>query len=72
MTDLPQMDRMDVLKVRLSALRMVHRDLDAEIKALEETPLYDMLALRRMKQRKLGLKDQIARLEDEVNPDIIA
>ena len=72
MTDLPQMDRIDVLKVRLSALKMVHRELDDEIKLLEESPAPDVLALRRMKKRKLNLKDQIARLDDEINPDIIA
>ena len=72
MTDLPQMDRIDVLKVRLSALKMVHRELDDEIKLLEDSPAPDVLALRRMKKRKLNLKDQIARLDDEINPDIIA
>ncbi|MHA3916194.1 YdcH family protein [Halovulum sp. GXIMD14793] len=72
MTDLPKMDHEEVVKVRLTALSAVHRELDEQIKALEEDGCSDMLLLRRLKKRKLGLKDQIARLEDELNPDIIA
>ncbi len=72
MTETPQMNRMEVLKVRLAHLRAEHRDLDEAIIALEEGPAPDMLRLRRLKKRKLTLKDQIARLEDETTPDIIA
>lgn len=72
MTDLPKMDHEDVVKVRLNALRTVHRELDEQIVAMEGEGYPDMLLLRRLKKRKLGLKDQIARLEDELNPDIIA
>lgn len=71
MTD-RQMDRKEVLKVRLTHLRAEHRDLDEAILALEEAPAPDMLRLRRLKKRKLSLKDQISRLEDEITPDIIA
>ena len=42
------------------------------IGALEERPLPDQLTLRRLKKRKLALKDAIARIEDELTPDIIA
>lgn len=66
------MERLDVLRARLGVLREEHRDLDEAIRALEERPAPDLLALRRMKKRKLSLKDQIARLEDELTPDIIA
>ncbi len=72
MTDVPKMDRKEVLRVRLEVLRAEHRDLDTAIHALEEKPSRDILALRRMKKRKLALKDQIARIEDEITPDIIA
>ncbi|QHQ33698.1 YdcH family protein [Algicella marina] len=72
MKDSPQMDRMEVLKVRLAQFRSEHRDLDEAIIALEEGPAPDMLRLRRLKKKKLSLKDQIARIEDELTPDIIA
>lgn len=67
-----KMDRNEVLKARLAGLRTEHRDLDDAIRALEEKAGADMLSLRRMKKRKLVLKDQIARLEDDITPDIIA
>ena len=72
MTDTPQMDRNEILKARLGVLRVEHRDLDDAIRALEERATADMLTLKRMKKKKLALKDQIARLEDEITPDIIA
>lgn len=72
MTDLPQMTHLEVLKVRLQALRLVHRELDLSIRQEVESHGADTLALSRMKRRKLGLKDQIARVVDEINPDIIA
>jgi len=66
------MDRAEVLRARLSVLRLEHRDLDEAIRAMEERASMDMLTLRRMKKRKLMLKDMISRLEDEITPDIIA
>jgi len=72
MTDTPQMDRKEILKARLGVLQVEHRDLDTAIKALEEKSATDMLTLRRMKKKKLALKDEITRLEDEITPDIIA
>ena len=62
----------EVLGIRLAVLRREHRDLDAAIHALELTGRPDQLTLRRLKKRKLALKDQIARLEDMLIPDIIA
>jgi hypothetical protein len=49
-----------------------HRDLDDAISALEHHTRPDQLTLRRLKKQKLALKDQIARIEDELTPDIIA
>ncbi|WP_112322382.1 YdcH family protein [Oceanibium sediminis] len=72
MTDASKMKRVEVIRARLGGLRTEHRDLDDAIRALEEQPGVDMLALRRLKKRKLALKDQIARLEDDLTPDIIA
>jgi hypothetical protein len=57
---------------RLRELRMSHRDLDDLIDRLSEDPLVDQLRLRRLKKRKLQLKDMIARLESELIPDLNA
>lgn len=62
----------DVLRVELFVLEREHRDLDEAIKALEERPAPDQLQLRRLKKRKLALKDEIASLRDRLTPDIIA
>ena len=57
---------------RLVQLKMEHRDLDAAIEALMDTLAADQLQLARLKRRKLRLKDEIAMLEDQLVPDIIA
>lgn len=57
---------------RLRELRMSHRDLDDLIDRLSEDPLVDQLRLRRLKKRKLQLKDMINRLESELIPDLNA
>jgi len=57
---------------RLVRLRMEHRDLDCAIEALIALPAPDQLQLARLKKRKLRLKDEIALLEDQLIPDIIA
>ena len=67
-----EMNVNDVLRVKLAVLLREHRDLDAAIHALESSGRGDQLALRRLKKQKLVLKDQIARLEDVLTPDIIA
>ena len=56
----------------LVALRQEHRDLDSAIVALEGTGFPDQLQLRRLKKKKLALRDRILELEDRLNPDIIA
>ena len=66
------MSHEDVLRVRLTVLREEHRDLDSSIAALEAALRPDVFAIRRLKKRKLALKDEIARIEDELLPDIIA
>lgn len=68
----PEMSHEDILRAELSVLRAAHRDLDREIASLSDNRLGSALTLQRMKKQKLLLKDQIARLEDEVIPDIIA
>ncbi len=66
------MDEAESLRQKLAELRLEHRDLDDVIDRLTETPVYDQLQLQRLKKRKLGLKDQMAYLEDYLEPDIIA
>ena len=56
----------------LDRLRHEHRRIDQEVTALLETGVADMLKVRRMKKIKLSLKDQIAYLENQLTPDIIA
>ena len=67
-----RMPREEVLRIKLEALRAEHRDLDEAITALEGKGTADQLTLRRLKKQKLGLKDRIALLEDQLTPDIIA
>lgn len=67
-----EMSHDEILRAELSVLRAVHRDLDQEITALTQQKLASSLTLQRLKKKKLLLKDQISRLEDEVTPDIIA
>lgn len=58
--------------LKLSQLRQEHRDLDEAIQALIASGPFDQLQLTRLKKRKLMLRDQIAKLEDDILPDIIA
>jgi len=52
----------------LIELRMEHADLDGLIDRIVEQPTVDDLALRRLKKRRLLLRDLIARLEAELDP----
>jgi hypothetical protein len=65
-------DEDHVLRAQLAALMQEHRDLDTAIAAMIDSGVRDQLQLSRMKKRKLQLKDQIARIEDALLPDIIA
>ncbi len=60
------------LREQLTSLRAEHRDLDAEIVVLEQAGPADQLLIKRLKRRKLAIKDQITALEDQLVPDIIA
>src|SRR6188508_641141 len=60
------------LRATLLRLKQEHRDLDSAINALEESGRADALQLKRLKKKKLYLKDEIARIEDQLLPDIIA
>jgi hypothetical protein len=60
------------LHAELARLQQEHRDLDAAIDALHQSPAPDLLRLQRLKKRKLQLRDRIAFIEDQITPDIIA
>jgi hypothetical protein len=60
------------LTVRLAALRTEHRDLDAVITELASATVTDELLLRRLKKRKLALKDRISIFERMLDPDVLA
>ncbi len=60
------------LRAALAQLKQEHRDLDAAIASLEQASAADQLRIKRLKKKKLHLKDEIARVEDELFPDIIA
>ena len=60
------------LRHRLENLRSEHRDLDDVITRLADDVPFDQLKLKRLKKRKLVLKDQINVLENALLPDIIA
>ena len=60
------------LRHQLEALRSEHRDLDDIITRIgEETP-FGQLQIQRLKKRKLGLKDEMLKIESELLPDIIS
>jgi len=60
------------IEARVSVLEIEHQDLDDVILRLSEHPSQDQLQLRRLKKRKLLLKDSINRLRARLVPDIPA
>lgn len=72
MTSQHSMTSEEIARAKLEVLRREHRDLDEAISALATQTLMSSLTLQRLKKQKLALKDRIARLEDELTPDIIA
>ncbi len=65
-------EEVESLKRRLGELRVEHRDLDDAITRLSSDLLVDQLQLRRLKKRKLLLKDLIARMASRLIPDLDA
>jgi hypothetical protein len=76
MTDTTETDNINSELVtrlhKLRSLRIEHRDLDDVITRLQLDYSVDELQLKRLKRRKLMLKDQITRLESELIPDLNA
>ncbi|MEL7296959.1 MAG: DUF465 domain-containing protein [Pseudomonadota bacterium] len=62
---------MDTL-TKLKELRVLHRDLDVLIDRLADDMAMDQIRLKRLKKRKLQLKDAIAHLESDIIPDLNA
>ena len=59
-------------RTRLKELRVAHRDLDTTIAELTRNPRVDQIQVKRLKKRKLVLKDMIVRLESELIPNLNA
>ncbi len=70
-TDLSE-EEIVAIKERVAVLRIEHRDLDEVIARLADDPVQDELQLKRLKRRKLLLKDHIAMLERQLVPDVPA
>lgn len=70
--DVSDWDDEETLQKQLVVLREEHRDLDTAIEALLAGTPGDQLQVRRLKKKKLMLKDKIAAIEDRLMPDIIA
>lgn len=66
------MEDKETLGARLKELLQEHRDLDTAIDALQLAVRTDQLQVQRLKKRKLRLRDEIARIQDQLYPDIIA
>ena len=60
------------LRELLVRLKAEHRDLDAEIIGMEQAGSLDILSIKRLKKRKMSLKDHMTAVEDQLFPDIIA
>ena len=71
-TNLTDWEDEEALRAKLVDLREEHRDLDSAIEALSSAAPGDQLQIRRLKKKKLLLKDQISTIEDQLTPDIIA
>jgi hypothetical protein len=63
---------LEALRARLSLLKLEHDDLDAAVSALEVLAGPDQIQIARLKKKKLALRDEISRIEDQLFPDIIA
>jgi len=62
----------EAINNKLDELRLEHRDMDDVIHHLMQLGAVEQLQLQRMKKRKLKLKDEIIRLENQLIPDILA
>ena len=68
----PHPQDIDALKLRIAELQLEHRGLDQVIERMVRSPDSDELALRRLKKRKLQIKDAIVLLQMQLTPDVPA
>jgi len=61
-----------VLVKQLEELKEQHRQLDHDIRCMEQDPMHNQLMAARLKKQKLALRDQIAKIEVELYPDVPA
>ncbi len=66
------MSNPEQIRRRITELQVEHRDLDEIIARLVDTPDHDELQIRRLKKRKLQIKDQLVILQIQLVPDISA
>jgi hypothetical protein len=66
------MNHPEDIQQRIIELEVEHRDLDVVIETLVRDPNHDELQLRRLKKRKLQLKDHITLLKMQMTPDVPA
>jgi hypothetical protein len=71
-SDEKTMNELDKLQDLLAELKAEHRDMDDAIHALSQRGVPDMIQIQRLKKRKLVLRDEIAKVESKMLPDIIA
>lgn len=65
-------EEIEQIRERLALLKLEHRDLDTAINSLQQQAYVDQMQMRRMKKRKLLLKDMIHKLESMLIPDMPA
>ena len=65
-------EELNNIRKRVVELKVEHRDLDDAIEVMVATGAFEELKIKRMKRRKLQLRDDIARLENTLIPDILA
>ena len=65
-------EELNHIRKRVYELKLEHRDLDDAIEQLIAVGTFEELKIKRLKKRKLQLRDDIARLEDKLIPDILA
>ncbi len=68
----PSEEEVEQIRERIALLKVEHRDLDTAIGSLQQQPYVDPMQMRRMKKRKLLLKDMIHKLESMLIPDMPA
>ena len=66
------MSSQEALSEKLVELKAEHRDLDDAIQALSQRAMPDMVQIQRLKKKKLLLRDEIAKIDSNLLPDIIA